>query len=104
MPLRPFLLATLVIFSLCTPARPAHLGMGLRVGDVTGNSAVVWTRVTATAERNHEGFREPKKRSPRVDRYTPSPVAVAKRQGEITGAAGQVRLVLSVKGTRAPTS
>ena len=69
-----------------------HLGMGFRVGEVTSTSAIVWTRLTATAERNHEGYREPKKRTPRVNAYVPSTVPVSSRQGEISGAAGQVRV------------
>ena len=82
----------LLVFSLCSPLPAAHLGMGLRVGEVTQTSAIVWTRITATAERNHEGFREPKKRQPKQKKYVPSAVDVAKRQGEISGAAGQLRL------------
>lgn len=70
----------------------AHLGMGFRVGEVTQNSAVVWTRITASRERNRTGFRDPKKQEPRIDEYVPSPVKVADREGEILGAPGEVRV------------
>ena len=80
------------------PVEAAHLGMGLRVGEVTQASAVVWARITATAERNHDGFRSPLKRSPRQNKYVPSDVPVAKRQGEISGAPGEMQLTLTLKG------
>ena len=70
-------LASLLVLLSWTPLPAAHLGMGLRVGEVTQTSAIVWTRLTATAERNHEGFREPKKRQPRKKKYVPSTVPVA---------------------------
>lgn len=91
-------LASLLVLLSWTPLPAAHLGMGLRVGEVTQTSAIVWTRLTATAERNHEGFREPKKRQPRKKKYVPSTVPVAKRHGEISGAAGQVRLSWHKRG------
>ena len=75
-----------------TSAADVHLGMGLRVGEVRGHSAIVWTRVTATAKRNETGHREPKKRTPRVANYVPSQVPLSSRQGEIDGAEGEVRV------------
>lgn len=69
-----------------------HLGMGLRVGEVTGTSAIVWTRVTASAGRNETGYREPKKRTRRIKMYVPSKRPLSSRQGEIDGAAGEVRV------------
>lgn len=76
----------------CHLASAAHLGMGFRVGEVTQNSAIVWARITKTAERNWKGYRDPKKREPRMAEYVPSKIAVADRQGEISGAAGQLRV------------
>lgn len=69
-----------------------HLGMGLRVGEVTQNSAIVWTRITKNAERNYNGYRDPTKREPRVDEYTPLTIAIEDREGSMPGAPGQVRL------------
>ncbi|MEX2287357.1 MAG: alkaline phosphatase D family protein [Planctomycetaceae bacterium] len=71
----------------------AHLAMGFRVGEVTQSSAIVWTRVTASPERNWNGISEPQKREDRVDRFVPSTTAIADRQGACPGAAGQVRLI-----------
>ena len=71
----------------------AHLAMGFRVGEVTHDSAIVWTRVTKNAERNWNGVREPKKQEPRRDEYVPSKIVVSDRQGAVPGAAGQVRVI-----------
>ena len=45
---------------LNTESRAAELGMGFRVGEVTQDSAIVWTRVTRDADRVWDGFREPR--------------------------------------------
>jgi alkaline phosphatase D len=95
-------LLAILLASLVSPATAAdvHLGMGLRVGEVRGHSAIVWTRVTATAKRNETGHREPKKRTPRVADYVPSTVPLTSRQGEIDGAAGEVRVHWYRKGKK----
>ncbi len=76
-------------------ASAAHLAMGLRVGEVTQNSAIVWTRVTREPTRKWEGYREPRKREPKVNHFTPAEVKVEDREGAVPGAAGQVRLILA---------
>ncbi len=91
--LNVFLAAGLLSTTASTPAIAAELGMGLRVGEVKQESAIVWTRVTETAERNWDGFRDPKKREPRVQEFTPPTVKVADRDGNMAGAAGEVRLL-----------
>ncbi|MBM84198.1 MAG: alkaline phosphatase [Planctomycetaceae bacterium] len=69
--------------------------MGFRVGEVDHTSAIVWTRITKNAERNWDGYRDPKKREPRVAKYTPSPIKVSDREGATPGATGQVRVTHS---------
>jgi alkaline phosphatase D len=86
------LLLVLELMPAPPPARAANLAMGLRVGEVTQESAIVWTRITRDAERKQEGYRDPAKREPREDDYVPSPVKVADREGEVVGAPGQVRI------------
>lgn len=78
--------------SFAAEARAAGMATGFKVGEVRQESAIVWTRVTRDAERNKDGFRDPEKREPRVDEYTPSPVKVEDREGEAVGAEGQVRV------------
>lgn len=73
----------------------AEMAMGLRVGEVTHDAAIVWTRLTRDAERKWDGYRESKKRVPKQSDYVPSEVNVEDRDGAAPGAVGQVRLVYS---------
>ena len=68
--------------ALAHRAEAAELGMGFRVGEVTQDSAIVWTRVTRDKEPNRDGYRDPAKREPKVGEYVPSPVRVEDREGE----------------------
>lgn len=92
---------SLFIFVLCSLLAPrsgttaAELAMGLRVGEVTQKSAIVWTRITRDAERNWDGYRAPSKRVPKANEYTPSEIKIADRDGASPGAPGQVRLIIS---------
>ncbi len=79
------------------PLQAAEMAMGFRVGDVTHSSAIIWTRVTRDAERKWDGYKDPKKRQPRVDQYTPDPVKVEDRDGASPGAVGQVRVRYSTR-------
>lgn len=73
----------------------AEMAMGFRVGEVTQDSAIIWTRITKNSERNWDGFVDPAKREPKVDEYTPHPVRVDDRQGATPGAPGVVRVTWS---------
>ncbi len=72
----------------------AELGMGLRVGEVTQNSAVVWTRVTKTKERNWDGVKTAPLRSKKRNDQDEN-IPVAELEGEITGAPGLIQLTWS---------
>ncbi|MEQ8788267.1 MAG: alkaline phosphatase D family protein [Pirellulaceae bacterium] len=74
-------------------AEAANMAMGFRVGEVTQDSAIVWTRVTRDKQRNWDGYRDETKREPRENKYTPSEVKVDDREGATPGAPGQVRVV-----------
>lgn len=80
-----------------TSLRAAELGMGLRIGEVTADSAVIWTRVTRDPHRAEGGFREPRKREPRSAEFVPPTVPVIDREGEMAGTAGEVRLRYSTQ-------
>ncbi|MCZ6673717.1 MAG: alkaline phosphatase D family protein [Verrucomicrobia bacterium] len=79
-------------FELGVKKADVHLGMGLRVGEVTQHSAIIWTRVTKNTERNLNGYRDLTKREPRVDEYSPLTIKIKDREGSMPGASGQVRL------------
>ena len=75
----------------------AELAMGFRVGEVTHDSAIVWTRVTRDPQRQWDGYREPTKRVPKQSDYVPSEIKVEDRDGASPGAVGQVRVVYSTE-------
>lgn len=60
---------------------------GMRVGEVTANSAIVWVRLTANEVRNNDGLVIDKRRA-----TAPNNVAVSDLEGACDGAAGRVRL------------
>jgi alkaline phosphatase D len=69
--------------------------MGYRVGEVTQNSAIVWTRITAQAEPNWQGETPNPKESPTRRMVTNKPIPVERWEGALPGAPGEVRLILS---------
>lgn len=95
---RSILVAVLICAPLAPPSSAAELGMGYRVGEVTQNSAIVWTRVTRDAERVWDGYREENKRPVRQEEYVPSEIPVAEREGEIVGTEGEVRVLYGPAG------
>lgn len=81
----------------CLPAstRAAELAMGFRVGEVTQHSAIVWSRVTKHPTRNQNGVLSLPKRTAKIEKFTPSDIAIADRMGAVPGADGQLRLTIS---------
>ncbi len=98
------LMSSLLLLLTSVEAQAAELGMGLRVGEVRQNSAVVWTRITKTKERNWNGVVAAPLRRSRGSKPGAEQVPVADREGEITGAAGLVRLLWSKDESLTPAS
>ena len=90
--IRLVLAVLLTSLVMASAASAAEMAMGFRVGEVTHDSAIVWTRITKNAERNWDGYRDPQKRTPRVEEYTPDPIKVEDRDGATPGAPGAVRV------------
>lgn len=87
------LLVSLALPAASVPAADGpHLATGVKVGEVTTDSAIVWVRLTRDAERKFPGVREPRKREPRMAEYTPSETRVEDREGAAPGMPGEVRL------------
>lgn len=82
----------LLTFAWLDFCQAAHMATGFKVGEVTHDSAIVWTRVTRDAERNWNGVMPPKKREPKKNKYEPSPIKIEDREGATPGAEGQVRV------------
>jgi len=66
-----------------------HQATGVRVGEVTENSAIVWTRLTKYSQRNNDGLVFTKK-SEQQDSAQPA-VSVEKIEGACPGTAGRIR-------------
>ncbi len=67
-----------------------YQALGTRVGEVTGNAAIVWTRLTKHPQRNNEGVVFPKKADRTKNK--PTTVPVEQIEGACPGMAGRVRL------------
>jgi alkaline phosphatase D len=73
-----------------------HQATGTRVGEVTEQSAIVWTRLTKHPQRNNEGVVFAKKVDRKNDRPTITPVEQI--EGACPGMAGRVRLRYGLRG------
>jgi alkaline phosphatase D len=83
----------LSLAGLSSSAQESRQATGVKVGEVTDTSAIVWMRITAKAARNTEGTE--RKGKPAL----PAPVDadVDRLKGACPGAPGQVRLRYGVK-------
>lgn len=82
------LIAALVISPTAAAAAEPHQATGVKVGEVTQDSAIVWVRRTANSTRNSEGL----KRIGRAGEPLPEGVEPDELEGAVPGAAGQVRV------------
>src|SRR5262245_61654177 len=93
------LLTGLIVSS--SPAQESRQATGVKVGEVTDTSAIVWMRVTANAKRNAAG---PVRKGKPAD-LPPPDKEVDKLHGACPDAVGWVRPVMSSYATsRARTS
>ena len=79
--------------ALQTSVHAAALGNGIKVGEVTATSAIVWTRVTETADYNLTGvpFQDD-------DEAVPTGLTLPEMRHSLTGTAGDVRVVYWPRG------
>ena len=70
-----------------TAAESVHMANGIKIGEVTSDSAIIWTRLTITPEANWEGI--PFKPN---DSKVPQGKTLAEMQGSAMGAAGEVMI------------
>ncbi|MDB4438323.1 alkaline phosphatase D family protein [bacterium] len=76
---------------LCAKDSPAvHMANGIKIGEVTQTSAIVWTRLTRKAERNVDGKPFPK--NVNRERKSQAVEDLAAMEGSVPGAAGEVRV------------
>ena len=91
---RRALLAALATGPAGAQGPPTRQATGIRIGDVTQTTAVVWMRRTLQAGRNREG----EVRRGRPARVLPGDVDVSRLEGACPGAPGRVRLHWTPRG------
>lgn len=75
------------------PAVEPRQATGVRVGEVTDTTAIVWTRLTAHAERNNKGLLIPGRAAgKKPEQLAKVTVPVEQLEGACPGAAGRVRV------------
>jgi alkaline phosphatase D len=77
-------------------AEPVHMANGIKIGEVTSDSAIVWVRLTEHADRNIDGKPFPKNTSKK--RVSLKYDNLNAMEGAVPGAAGEVRISLSGDG------
>lgn len=92
---RQFLATGAVLASAASTGHAAdqpapHQASGVKVGEVTDRTAIVWTRLTAGVSRNSEGT--PMVGRPTKDDTTPTEAEVRRLQSACPGATGRVRV------------
>ena len=88
MKLRSIVSVISILIFLSPPAFGVALGNGIKIGEVTSTSAIVWTRVTTTADYRTDGVAfEPD------DDALPSGRKLSDMRFNLQGASGEVRLV-----------
>jgi len=94
-------------------ADAVHFANGLKVGEVTSNSAIVWTRLTEHSERTRSGIEflsGPRNANPTRDpqwdgsEQIPDGRTLDDMEGSVPGAAGEVRLQLWRQSADTPTT
>lgn len=98
-----FTFACLIVFAVSAglaAADPVHLGMGIKIGEVTQDSAMVWARVTRDAKRNDDGKSGPgvvgRVRGGRDEQPVMSQEEVDELVGSMPGAEGRVKVVVMI--------
>ncbi|MEO2021927.1 MAG: alkaline phosphatase D family protein, partial [Pirellulaceae bacterium] len=80
----------------CSAQQEVHLAMGLRVGEVTQTSAIVWSRLTAQPKRVWPGERRVGRAGNKTAEYTET-IQVDGLEGATPGTTGQLRLCWTEK-------
>ena len=84
------LITAICLFSACTTTLDeTRQATGVRIGEVTETSAIIWTRITEKAERRSDGI----VRRNRADKTNPEQLNPRDLEGSVPGAEGRVRLL-----------
>jgi alkaline phosphatase D len=75
----------------------AHQATGVKVGEVTDTSAIVWTRLTASPTRKNDGVVMPKRVGKEAKKKLDLTVSADQIEGACPGAAGKIRVRYGTK-------
>ena len=79
-------------------AAPVHMANGIKIGEVSATTAIVWTRLTRNPERNPTGI-------PSIEGTSPATaISVGELPDAVPGAPGEIRVSWSLDGQTAGTS
>ncbi|MGB0993846.1 MAG: PhoD-like phosphatase N-terminal domain-containing protein, partial [Akkermansiaceae bacterium] len=85
-----YYILSLVLLALGVQASAAHMANGVKIGEVTSESAIVWTRLTTTPTGNIDGKQFPK--TSNRDRASALVKDLAQMEGSAPGCLGEVRI------------
>ena len=89
------LLVLIVLTSCSETEAPVFMANGIKIGEVTQNSAIIWMRLTKHPERNINGHPFTKSESKHVN---PSIEKLEEMEGATPGTTGEVRIFYKPKG------
>ena len=95
----PFLCLLILVIAIGSQAQtdvPAHFANGIKVGEVTSDTAIIWTRLTKFPERNVDGKSFPKNNDKK--RRSLDYPNLDTMEGAVPGLNGEVRLTYFPKG------
>ena len=79
--------------------RKVYQANGIKIGEVTQNSAIIWTRLTATPDLNLPGIPWPTTKKPDGKSLIPDGKTLADMAGAVPGIGGSVKLTYWSKNT-----
>lgn len=86
------ILTFIALLSASLFAYEVHQGNGIKIGEVTQTSAIIWTRLTATADLKRPAIEWPGTANPNGASQIPDGISLADMDGALPGIAGSVKL------------
>ncbi len=103
------LVVLVVAASSCrTDRQNVYLANGIKIGEVTPNSVIIWSRATGVKEPNMQGAKFERNKNPKniSPNFNPLPAgsSLEQMEGAVPGTTGRIRLILrDTKGNKTAT-
>ena len=86
-----YTLFSLITLTSCSDNNiKVHMANGIKIGEVTNNSTIIWTRLTKESERNIHGKPFAKSEKPHIN---PEFGKLEEMEGVVLGIDGEVRII-----------